>query len=200
MAYDIAYYERVARGLAEAAAASRVETSPEKALLAITECARNSVGDPTARERPGAVNPGDPDFVISGIFFVAPARDHMVLVVDNGFDVRLARIGINDSRPGNTVRTGEPAFLANTDHDKLFRQIIPKGRVGSSLYLPMKWGGEVIGMFNVAAMARYTFAEIDTRTGILFANLAAATWMALGGPRYLDDIIASLPPWSAPAG
>jgi hypothetical protein len=196
MAYDIVYYERVARGLAQAAAASRVETDPEKALLAITECARASVGDPTARERPGAVNPGDPDFVISGIFFVAPTRDHMVLVVDNGFDVRLARIGINDSRPGNTVRTGEPAFLANTDHDKLFRQIIPKGRVGSSLYLPMKWGGDVIGMFNVAAMARYTFEETDTRTGILFADLAAATWMALGGPRYLAAIIASLPPWS----
>ena len=196
MAYDIAYYERVARGLAEAAAASRVETDPEKALLAITECARTSVGDPTARERPGAVNPGDPDFVISGIFFVAPTRDHMVLVVDNGFDVRLARIGINDSRPGHTVRTGEPAFLANTDHDRLFRQIIPKGRVGSSLYLPMRWGGDVIGMFNVAAMARYTFDETDTRTGILFADLAAATWMALGGPRYLADIVASLPPWS----
>src|SRR5438067_10741525 len=75
MSYDIAYYERIAGGLAQAAAASRVETNPEKALLAITECARTSVGDPTARERPGAVNPGDPDFVISGIFFVAPTRD-----------------------------------------------------------------------------------------------------------------------------
>jgi len=194
--YDIAYYERVARGLAQAAAVSRSETNPETALFNITECARVSVGDPAARERPGAINPGDPDFVISGIFFVAPTRDHMVLVVDNGFDVRLARIGINDSRPGNTVRTGEPAFLANTDTDKLFRQIIPKGRVGSSLYLPMWWGDRVIGMFNVAAMARYTFDEPDTRTGILFANLAAATWMALGGPDYLAKIVASLPPWS----
>jgi hypothetical protein len=196
MPYDIAYYERVAHGLAEAAKASRGETNPEKALFNITECARVSVGDPTARERPGAITPGDPDFVISGIFFVAPTRDHMVLVVDNGFDVRLARIGINDSRPGNTVRTGEPAFLANTDHDKLFRQIIPKGRVGSSLYLPMKWANEVIGMFNVAAMARYTFDEPDTRTGILFADLAAATWVALGGPRYLADIVATMPPWT----
>jgi hypothetical protein len=62
MAYDIAYYERVAHGLAEASAASRKETNPEAALLIITECARLSVGDPTARERPGAVNPGDPDF------------------------------------------------------------------------------------------------------------------------------------------
>jgi hypothetical protein len=60
----------------------------------------------------------------------------------------------------------------------------------------MKWGGDVIGMFNVAAMARYTFEETDTRTGILFADLAAATWMALGGPRHLAAIIASLPPWS----
>jgi hypothetical protein len=193
--YDLAYYERVTRALARAADVSRGETNPETALFNITECARTSVGDPNARERPGAINPGDPDFVISGIFFVAPSRDHMVLVVDNGFDVRLARIGINDSRPGNTVRTGQPAFLANTDEDKLFRQIIPKGRVGSSLYLPMKWGNEVIGMFNVAAMARYTFGEPDTHTGILFANLAAATWMALGGTRYLADLVATLPPW-----
>lgn len=197
MIYDQAYYERIAHGLARAAETSRTETNPEKALFNITECARTSVGDPNARERPGAINPGDPDFVISGIFFVAPSRDHMVLVVDNGFDMRLARISVHDSRPGNTVRTGRPAFLANTDEDKLFRQIIAKGRVGASLYLPMKWGREVIGMFNVAAMARYTFDEPDTRTGILFADLAAATWMALGGPRYLDELIATLPPWKA---
>jgi len=195
--YDLAYYERVARGLARAAELSRRETDPETALRHITECARTCVGDPTARERPGAINPGDPDFVISGIFFVALARDHMVLVVDNGFDLRLARIAINDSRPGHTVQTGEPAFLANTDHDRLFRQIIPKGRVGSSLYLPMKWADEVIGMFNVAAMARYTFDEPDLRTGILFADLAAATWMALGGPEYLRKLSATLPPWKA---
>jgi hypothetical protein len=197
LTYDLDYYRRVSVGLARAAELSCGETNPEKALFNITECARTSVGDEKARDRPGAINPGDPDFVISGIFFVAPTRDHMTLVVDNGFDVRLARIGINDSRPGNTVRTGVPAFLANTDDDKLFRQIIPKGRVGSSLYLPMTWGSEVIGMFNVAAMARYTFGEPDTRTGILFANLAAATWMALGGPRYLAELSATLPPWQA---
>src|SRR3569623_1062051 len=127
MSYDLAYHARVAAGLARAAQVSRAETNPETALFNITECARVSVGDPDARHRPGAVNPGDPDFVISGIFFVAPSRDHMVLVVGNGFDARLARIGISDSRPGPTVRTGAPAVLANTDHDKLFRQLIPKG-------------------------------------------------------------------------
>lgn len=195
MPYDIAYYERVTRGLLEAAAASRQETDPERALTHITRYARDSLGDPAARERPGAITRGDPDFTISGIFFVAPKRDHMVLLADSGYDQRLARIGIADSRPGHTVRTGEPAFLANTDHDRLFRQILAKGRVGSTLYLPMKWDGEVLGMFNCAAMARYTYAETDTRTGLAFANLASATWMALGGPRYLADLVASLPPW-----
>jgi hypothetical protein len=30
---------------------------------------------------------------------------------------------------------------------------------------------------------------------MLFANLAAATWIALDGPRFLEGVVASLPAW-----
>jgi hypothetical protein len=53
-------------------------------------------------------------------------------------------------------------------------------------------------MFNVAAEARYALSEIDRDMGMLFANLAAATWIALDGPRFLDQVFASLPRQSAP--
>jgi hypothetical protein len=53
-------------------------------------------------------------------------------------------------------------------------------------------------MFNVAAQARYALNETDRDMGMLFANLAAATWMALDGPQFLDGVIAALPPWRAP--
>ena len=47
------------------------------------------------------------------------------------------------------------------------------------------------------AQARYALAEADLEMGLLFANLSAATWMALGGPGFLEQVAASLPPWPA---
>jgi len=194
MAQDTAYFEHVTRGLQRAAEASRVESDPERALNQITRVAQQVLGDPEAGKRAGVG-----DFRCSGVFLVAPSRDHLILFAENGYppEQHRARISVMDSNPGLVVRTGEPKIVPDTDNDPNFRQILSTVRVGSSCYLPVIWQRQVLGMFNVAAEARYALSDIDLRMGLLFANLSAATWIALGGPRFLEKVVASLPPWSA---
>lgn len=55
------------------------------------------------------------------------------------------------------------------------------------------------GMFNTAAQARFMYDETDLRMQVLFANLAAATSVARGGPGQIIKPVATRPPWEAPA-
>ena len=67
--------------------------------------------------------------------------------------------------------------------------------VGCSVYVPVMWNGEVFGMFNTAAQARYMFDEADMRVQKLFAALAAGVRMGLGGPTLIATIAADLGRW-----
>jgi hypothetical protein len=49
----------------------------------------------------------------------------------------------------------------------------------------------------LAAEARHALSEIDRDMGLLFANLAAATWIALDGPCFFEQVFTSLSRWSA---
>jgi len=195
---DLGYFERVTQGLQEAAAASRGETDPEAAVGHMTRIARDVLGDPDSAKHPGALKPGERDIKVSGIFFAAPKRDYLILFADHGFpaEQRHLRINISDSRPGYTVRTGEPVVLPNTDNDAMFRQILKTARMGSAMYAPVVWQSQVLGMFNIAAQARNTYDTIDLKIALLFANLAAASWVALNGPHYLAGVASALPSWS----
>ena len=199
MTKDLSYYDRVLGGLQRAAELSRAETDPEKAVSHFSRITREVLGDPDGPSRPGALKPGETQFSCSCIFFIAPTRDHMVMCADHGFpaEQRHAQIPSNYSRPGHAIQTRTPAVVGNTDEDTIFRQILATGRVGCSIYVPVMWRDEVIGVFNTACKARYMFDETDMRMQMLYANLAGATWMALGGPAYLADLIGKLKPWAA---
>lgn len=192
------YHSRVLAALSGALAESRDAPGPEAAVACFTRATRATLGDPARLSRPDALKPGETQFVVSGCFFVAPSGDHMILCAPNGFppDQSHARISVTDSRPGHTVQTGTPAVVPNTDVDPIFRQILRSGVVGCSVYVPVFWEGRVIGMFNTAAQARYFFDEHDLAAQVAFAAAAAATWMAKGGPAFLADLSASLPPWT----
>lgn len=193
------YEARVFAALADALAESRDAPDPEAAVRCFTAATRRVLGDPARLARPDALKPGETQFVVSGCFFVAPSRDHMILCASNGFpaDQNHARISATDSRPGHTVQTGIPAVVPNTDVDPIFRQILASGVVGCSLYVPVFWDGRVIGMFNTAAQARHFFDGRDLATQVAFAAAAGATWMAKGGPAYLAAVSATLPAWKA---
>ncbi|MFC5068541.1 GAF domain-containing protein [Flaviflagellibacter deserti] len=189
------FYERATNALHDANEAAWRETDPEQAVSHFTRTTRELLGDPDAPKKLGALKPGEKQFVVSGVFFIAPTRDHMILFADN-FQQRHARISVTDSRPGHTVQTKKAAVVQNTDNDTIFRQILSSGRVGCSIYVPVMWNGEVIGMFNTAAQARYMFDETDMRVQKIFAALAAGVWMGLGGPALVADVAKSLGPWS----
>jgi GAF domain-containing protein len=196
---DVAYFERVMRGLRDAAEQSRREIGPDAALRHITRAAGDMLGDADAGRRPGGLKPGEQERKVAGIFFAAPARDCLILLAEHGFppEQNRLRISIADSRPGHAARTGEPAVVPNTDGDPMFRQILKTARMGSALYAPLIWQAEVLGVLNIAAQARNTYDATDLEMALLFAGLAAATWVALGGPRYLAGVVSQLPPWLA---
>lgn len=184
---DATYFERVMRGLREAAEKSQLEPEPEGALRQITHQAWAVLGDPDAGKRPGGLKPGERDFKVSGIFFITRRRDQLMLMAEHEFpaEQHRLRISITDSRPGYTARTGEPVVASNTDNDPMFRQILKTARMGSAVFVPLVWQSEVLGVLTVAAQARNTYDTTDLEIAILFANLAAATWIALDGPNYL---------------
>lgn len=170
------------------------ESDPEEGVRHFTNATRGLLGDPDAPDRPGALKPGETQFVVSACFFIAPTRDNMIVFADN-FGLGRARISVTDSRPGHAVQTKQAAVVKNTDEDKIFRQIIDTGRVGCSIYVPVMWKGEVIGMFNTASQARYIYDETDMKVQKLFAACAAAVWMGLGGPQLVAEEAARLGPW-----
>jgi hypothetical protein len=100
MADKAAYFERITRGLQEAAEASRVESNPEQALSHITRIAQATLGHAERNESEG-------DFRCSGVFLLAPSRDYLILLAEHGYppEQHRARISIMDSNPGLVVRT-----------------------------------------------------------------------------------------------
>jgi putative methionine-R-sulfoxide reductase with GAF domain len=198
MARPYDFFERALVALDGAIDAARREGNPEDAVRHFTRTTREVLGDPDVQSRLGSLKTGETQFVVSGVFFIAPSRDHMVLFADHGFppSQRHAHIGVSDSRPGHAVQTKTAAVVPNTDEDRIFRQILSTGRVGCSIYVPVFWGRDVIGLFNTAAQARYTYDESDLLVQKLFANAAGAAWMALGGPELLEKVTATLGPWS----
>lgn len=200
MARPAEFHERAIVTLDKTIEAAWRETDPEDAVRHFTRATQAILGDPEAPNRPGALKPGEKQLVATCTFVIAPSRDHMILFADYGFPPtqRHARISVTDSRPGHTVQTKRAAVVPNTDEDKIFRQIMASARVGCTLYVPMMWRDQVIGMFNTAAQARYMYDETDLIVQKLYAAAAAAAWMGLGGPILVERVAASLGPWPSP--
>jgi len=191
------FYERAMMAMHDANEAAWRETDPEAAVSHFTRTTQTLLGDPDAFKAPGALKPGETQFVVTGVFFLVPDRKSMILFATHGYPPaqKYARIGSADSRPGNAVQTRQAAVVRNTDEDAMFRQILSSGRVGCSIYVPVMWKGEAIGLFNTAAQARYMYDESDMKVQKLFAALTAAVWMGLGGPQRVADVAAGMPAW-----
>ena len=61
--------------------------------------------------------------------------------------------------------------------------------MGSTLYGPMVWRGQMLGQLLTAAQARYTYGPIDLDIFMSFAHVAAAVYMAHGGPEWLRNLV-----------
>jgi len=176
--------------LDEAVRAAGEGPNAEQALGHLTAATRDALGDPDAHLRPGALKPGEHQFTVSGVFLVTPDGAHNLLVAEHGFppEQHRLRIPVDLAHPGWVVEHRQSLLLANTDDDPGFTQILKTARMGSALYGPMVWRGRMLGQLVTASQARNTYGPADLEILVCFAHVAAAVYMAHGGPEFLRSI------------
>ena len=78
---------------------------------------------------------------------MTPDRQHHLLVAEHGFppEQHRLRIPLDLGHPGWVVQRQRPLVLANTDEAQDFRQILKTARMGSVLFGPMFWRGQMLG-------------------------------------------------------
>ena len=177
--------------LAEATRAANASPDVESALRHLTAGTQEVLGDKEAHLRPGGLRAGERQFTNSGIFLITPDRQYNLLVAEQGFppeQYRL-RIPIDLGHPGQVVHKQRPVVLANTDESPDFRQILTTARMGSAMFGPMVWRGQMLGQILTAAQARHTYSALDLDIFMGFAHVAAAVYIAHGGPEWLRTLV-----------
>ena len=123
-------------------------------------------------------------------FMVTPDRKHHLITAPVNFrpEQHHELVAITLGHPGAVAATRRGIMLADTSHHESFVKILQTFRAGSAMQVPMLWQGEYLGVLICANAARGAFAEVDFRALHAFANLAAALWMAHGGPGWLRSL------------
>jgi hypothetical protein len=185
--------------LTEAGTAAAAETDPEAALHAIVSRYVSVLGDRSAHLRPGALLGDERQFMVAGAFVVTPDESWHMLVGNSGFppEQRRLMVPIDAGHPGRVRASREALLLENTDDHGSFRQYLNTARMGSSIYAPMLWEGRFLGQIVLAAQARWTLRPADLAVMMALAPLAAAIWIAKGGPRWLEGSYPPADGWRA---
>ncbi|WP_268957017.1 GAF domain-containing protein [Sabulicella rubraurantiaca] len=178
----------LSRVAAEGAAAS----GPEEALWAITRTLPAILGDRAAALSPRAFRDEEPPAVTTAcaVFLRMPDNAHHLIAAPVNFPPEqhheLVDIGLG--HPGHVANTRRPMVLHDTTLHAQFVKILQAFRAGSSMFTPMLWQDESIGVIICANAARGTFRERDLAMQTAFAGLASALFMAHGGPAWLAGI------------
>jgi hypothetical protein len=185
-----ALHQAALQALARATEQADGAPDVESALRPLTAATLAVLGDRQAHLRPGGLKPGEKQFTVSGIFLVTPDRRHNLLVAEHGFppEQHRLRIPVDLGHPGWVVTHRRALILANTDDDPDFKQILKTSRMGSALFGPMFWRGELLGQLVTASQARHTYAQPDLDVVEAFAHVAAAVYVAHGGPAFLKTL------------
>ena len=177
--------------LAAATPAANGAPDVESALRYLTAASQEALGDKEAHLRPGGLRAGEHQFTDAGIFLITPDHQHHLLVAEHGFpsEQHRLRIPIDLGHPGGVAHHQRPLVLTNTDEAPDFRQILKTARMGSALFGPMIWRGQMLGLIITAAQARHTYGPIDLDIFMGFAHVAAAVYIAHGGPAWLRTLV-----------
>jgi len=174
-----------ARIAAEGAAAP----GPEEALWAITRTVPALLGDPAAALRPNAFReePAPRIGAAATVFLRMPDGRHHLISAPVNFapSQHHELVAIELGHPGHVAKTRQPMLLHDTALHASFVKILQSFRAGSSMFAPLLWQGEYLGVLICANAARGTYAEADLAALQGFAGLGAALFMAHGGPAWL---------------
>lgn len=173
--------------LDQAIAATTTATHPEAVIHNAMTALFPHLGDCTAHLAPGALADGQQQFFVCGGFFVAPDRQHQMLVGNTGFppDQRRLLVPIDGGHPGVVIATGQPLLLTDTRQHGAIRQYLRTSRMGSAIYAPLVWDGAAQGMVIMAAQAAGTMRQADLDTLAALAPHVAARWLQTGGSAWL---------------
>lgn len=174
-----------------AAARSALDAPDAEAGLAlVTRAAMDVLGDHGAHLKPGALKPGERHFRVSGVFLVTPGRDRHLLVAEHGFPPEQHRLSfpLDLGHPGWVIRNRKALVIPNTDENSEFKQILKTARMGSAMYAPLHWRGEIFGQLITAAQARNSFSQVDLDHLINAGHFCAALYMAMDGPSLLRKL------------
>jgi hypothetical protein len=181
---------RALRALGEVAQAAAGALDAEGALRHFTAATAALLGDEEAPLRPGGLKPGERQYTVSAIFLITGDRRHNLLFAEHGFppEQHRLRVPIGLGHPGWVAAHQRALIIPNTDDNADFRQILKTSRMGSALYGPMIWRGQMLGQLMTAAQARNTYGPADLEILVAFAHVAAAVYVAHGGPDLLRSL------------
>jgi GAF domain-containing protein len=175
----------LSRITAEAATAN----GPEEALWCITRNVPALLGDPSAALRPGAFREAGPLAATSAAvaFMRTPNAKHHLITAPVNFlpEQHHELVDITLGHPGEIAHSRRPLLLRDTTLHSSFVKILQTFKAGSTLFAPLLWKGDYLGVLICANAARGTFSERDLVIHQTFANVAAACWMAHGGPAWM---------------
>ena len=160
---------------------------PEEAIRVLLAAPLEVIGDREAYLRPGSLKEGERHFFVGGCFITTPDTRYHMLIGNTGFppEQRRLMVPIEGGHPGTVFRSRAPILLANTDEHGSFKQYLKSSRMGSSIYAPMIWRSQFMGLLIFAAQARHTMRELDLAVLRVLAQHATSLWVAHGGPQWL---------------
>jgi hypothetical protein len=162
----------------------------EAALAGVTGHVVELLGDKTAHLRPGGLKEGERQYAVSAVVLISPDRAHNVFLAQQNFPPEQIdmRIAIGHGHPGAVAASGRPLLLGNTDDHADFEQVLSTSRMGSAIYAPFHWRGQMLGQLICGAQARYTYRPVDLDVLGAFADTACALWVAHRGPDQFPEI------------
>lgn len=98
------------------------------------------------------------------------------------------KVSIDLGHPAHVARTRHPLLLKNTAHHTSFVKILQTFRAGSSMFAPLLWAGDYLGVLIAASTRHESFREADLLGLRVMAAAATATFIAKGGPAWLEGL------------
>ena len=165
---------------------------PEEALWCFTRNIPALLGDASAATYPGAFRDTGPLIATTAAaaFMRTPDGRHHLITAPVNFlpEQHHELVNIELGHPGEVAHSCRPLLLRDTTLHTSFVKILQTFKAGSTVFAPLLWKGKYLGVLICANAARKTFSDRDLMIHQTFAHVAAACWIAQGGPAWMQGL------------